>query len=235
MSKRFFVLKIINKNNIFANKNINKSTGFFATENITLINNGRKELFSVANKSLNIKLNSTNYTEIKNILPEDALMCDKSIGFLVYIGNIIDFVYKIAMVDDSCIFDDFSGIINKSFSERLRLDSANDFFIDCESSVFISIDEDGRVSYSVHFTNLSFRVISLYNENGEHFYIFDVLGDSKNKYIINSINDLSIIKKYILEKSSLYEIMKNYGYEITSDINNEDLSNIVKISTMASN
>ena len=131
--------------------------------------------------------------------------------------------------------DDFSGIINKSFSERLRLDSANDFFIDCESSVFISIDEDGRVSYSVHFTNLSFRVISLYNENGEHFYIFDVLGDSKNKYIINSINDLSIIKKYILEKSSLYEIMKNYGYEITSDINNEDLSNIVKISTMASN
>lgn len=211
-----------------------RSNGLFSIENITLVSKGRKSLYRVFNNSINLKMDSAKYRMIKDRVPHDMLMCDKSSAFLALISNFIDFVGKASTINLNCEFDDFSGLLDGKLARAFSGKNSNGFFPEKNISVFISFDENSRVSYSVCFTDLSFRLMSSYNDIGEHSFIFDVMGSPNNKYIIDDIEGLSIVKKHILEKSPLYKVMRNYGYEVSEDIHNEDLGKIIKIATMAS-
>ena len=212
----------------------NSDCGFFSFRNITMIDNKKKRLVNVAGNSFNLKLNYERYLEIESKLPKDALMCDKSIEFLGHINNIVDFVCKLSIIEKEFKFNSFLNYLNEDVFKIINRDSLNSIFCESNCSLFISVNDAGKVSYSLQFVELSFRMISFYNGSGEHFFIFDVLGDSKGKYIINGIDDLHIIKNYIIGKSKFYGMMKDYGYKTSDDSDNLNLLKIVKIVTMAS-
>lgn len=211
-----------------------KSNGLFSIENVTLIRGGRKSLHRVFNNSINSKMDLARYRNIKEKVPTQLLMCCKTVAFLDLIGNFIDFFSKITLVEYNCVFDDFSELLDDGFIKKFSDKNSNGFFKERNVSVFFSIDYNFKTSYSICFTDLSFRLISSYNDVGDHLFIFDVIGNPNKKYIIDNVKDLSIVKKYILEKSPIYKIMTDYGYKISDDVNNEDLTKIVQIATMAS-
>lgn len=230
----FNLVDFVGSSSLFKNFGVS-SSGFFSFPNVTVIDGGRKRNMNISGNTVNLKLNHNRCSILESELPSGAMMCSKSSEFLSYIGNLVDFLCKVSMVDNKFKFNTFSEFLRFDIFNKIIKSSLNSVFNERNCSLFVGIDDCGRFSYSMQFIDLSFRFMSIHNDLGEHIFVFDVLGDSERKYIIKDINDLHIIKNYIVKKSKLYGLMESYGYNASDDADNSDLLNVVKIVTMANN